>query len=221
MRRVCICILASIILTGCSFLEDPEHMQAPALLGWIYRDCINQSSAEKIRDSFTAKVRNKTIVVDGFESIGVLEDAVIKRLADKPLPIHQTSNTTMWMEEVSHPAYYYKEYMDKYGNVSGGWGRDAVIIESDKDNAQKLFIALCDSYFAEYQRIGQDEIAVLNWIFDRDAQGDKYTGYLIEYEIGEGYYVLLSLIEYDESNRYKAEILYKGHSLQELRSLYE
>ena len=48
-----------------------------------------------------------------------------------------------------------------------------------------------------------------------------YTGYLIEYEIGEGFYVLLDLIENDNDDRYRWTIVYAGDSLTELHQCYE
>ena len=87
--------------------------------------------------------------------------------------------------------------------------------------AQSLLTELIKEFFSYFERVAQAQFKVLSWDYDKGAQGDSYTGYLIEYEVGEGYYVRLSLIEYDKTNRYKADIIYKGSSLQELTNCYE
>ena len=65
------------------------------------------------------------------------------------------------------------------------------------------------------------KVHMLNWQLNEDAVADTYTGYLVEYEIGSGFYVLLDLIEYDKEERYTCEIVYSGDSLTELHQCYE
>ena len=85
-----------------------------------------------------------------------------------------------------------------------------------KDNLLGLAVA-----FFQYQDdYAEEEISILDWNYDVNATGLAYTGYLVEYEIGEGYYVLLSLKEFDDG-RYTYEIIYKGNSLDEMLWHYE
>ena len=214
-KRIIATTLMAVLLTvGCSNNATPKHLEDPELLGWIFRDCCSYSLCEQIYDRFVEKIQTKQISVPGFESIGTLENALLEVLDYRASSVNGYNDRT---------ALSFDEFMKSYkGSVSDYWDKKiSAIIETNPQKAQKLYNALCAAYFAEYERIAKEKIVVLNCCLDVNAQGSKYTGYLIEYEIGEGYYVLLSLIEYDESNRYKADIVYKGNSLQDLQKCYE
>lgn len=62
------------------------------------------------------------------------------------------------------------------------------------------------------------DVKVIDWIFNADLIGDTYTGYLVTYEIGTGYYALVNLIEFDNTSRYEIELVYRGRSLSDLNS---
>ena len=78
-----------------------------------------------------------------------------------------------------------------------------------------------DSFLAYVEDVADKEVHMLNWQLNEDAVADTYTGYLVEYEIGSGFYILLDLIEYDKEERYTCEIVYSGDSLTELHQCYE
>lgn len=80
---------------------------------------------------------------------------------------------------------------------------------------------MTNQFFAFVENLAQSEVDMLNWKLNNDAIADTYTGYLVEYEIGSGFYVLLDLIEYDNEDRYTWEIVYTGNSLTELHQCYE
>jgi len=60
------------------------------------------------------------------------------------------------------------------------------------------------------------DVKVLDWDYNSDMAGYSYTGYIVTYEIGTGYYALVSLVEFDESSRYEIELVYRGRSLSDL-----
>jgi hypothetical protein len=91
------------------------------------------------------------------------------------------------------------------------------LLESDlieSQNVKRDVLKLCGA--------GSDwstsDVKVLNWSWNTDLIGDTYTGYLVTYEIGSGYYALVSLIEFDETSRYEIELVYRGRSLSDLNS---
>ena len=77
MKKIIICLVAVLLCAGCDSLIEPNHIKDPEILGWVYRDCIDHSLAEKIQGNFIGDVRKHTLIVEGFESIGALEDEVI------------------------------------------------------------------------------------------------------------------------------------------------
>ena len=60
------------------------------------------------------------------------------------------------------------------------------------------------------------DVKVLNWEFNSDLIGDAYTGYFVTYEIGRGYYALVSLVEFDGTSKYDIDLIYRGRSLSDL-----
>ena len=41
------------------------------------------------------------------------------------------------------------------------------------------------------------DVKVLDWDYNSDMVGYSYTGYIVTYEIGKGYYALVNLVEFD------------------------
>ena len=69
-----------------------------------------------------------------------------------------------------------------------------------------------------------EHVIVKDWEYDEDSTTKSCTGYYITYEIGDGFYVLTSLIEEDNSTKFEIEILYSGDSMIDLEqtlSLYK
>lgn len=232
MRKILsfVALFALILLSGCSNLGTPKHLEDPEFEGWILRSCASSSLQESIKDNFLNKVRSHQIKVKGFETIGTFEDAVLdyfglewdrfggfeysfdyKHKQPKLVPIKLEEYLAGFKDEDFETGKWYSDEKN----------RARSLCKTNPTKASTLLKALRESYFREYDLIAKKDFSVLNWTLDESSQGDKYTGYLIEYEIGEGYYVLVSLIEYDKSNRYTAKILYSGNSLQEMQSYYE
>ena len=90
------------------------------------------------------------------------------------------------------------------------------MLESDLIESQEVkrdVLKLCGAIDKGYST---DDVKVLNWDYNSEMIGDAYTGYIVTYEIGTGYYALVSLIEFDETSRYEIELVYKGRSLSDL-----
>ena len=92
--------------------------------------------------------------------------------------------------------------------------------QQDPEKAKSIIGNLVDSFVEYVTDVAMEEVRVLSWDFNNAAMADNYTGYFVEYEIGTGYYVLLSLTEFD-NGRYEIEILYQGESIRELQDCYE
>ena len=90
------------------------------------------------------------------------------------------------------------------------------LMESDLIESQQVkrdVLKLCGATDKGYST---SDVKVLNWDFNSDLIGDAYTGYIVTYEIGTGYYALVSLVEFDETSRYDIKLIYKGRSLTDL-----
>ena len=93
--------------------------------------------------------------------------------------------------------------------VMTGCGSD--LIESPQ--VKRDVLKLCGASNKGYST---SDVKVLNWDFNSELIGDSYAGYIVTYEIGSGYYALVSLIEFYESSRYEIELIYRGRSLSDL-----
>jgi hypothetical protein len=90
------------------------------------------------------------------------------------------------------------------------------LMESDLIESQQVkrdVLKLCGATDKGYST---SDVKVLNWDFNSDLIGDAYTGYIVTYEIGTGYYALVSLVEFDGTSRYDIDLIYRGRSLSDL-----
>ena len=89
-------------------------------------------------------------------------------------------------------------------------------IESDLIESQQVkrdVLKLCEAIDKGYST---SDVKVLNWDFNSEMIGDAYTGYIVTYEIGRGYYALVSLVEFDGTSKYDIDLIYRGRSLSDL-----
>lgn len=89
-------------------------------------------------------------------------------------------------------------------------------IESDLIESQQVkrdVLKLCGAIDKGYST---SDVKVLNWDFNSEMIGDAYTGYIVTYEIGRGYYALVSLVEFDGTSKYDIDLIYRGRSLSDL-----
>lgn len=98
-----------------------------------------------------------------------------------------------------------------------------VRLYDDVEKAIEVFRGLAMAYIDYIDKFVEENVKVLNWDYNRRAVADTYTGYLVEYEVTSGYYVLLSLIEDDEEENPTSrwEVIYQGDSLFDMQSCYE
>lgn len=94
--------------------------------------------------------------------------------------------------------------------VMTGCGSDLLESSQVKRDVLKLCGAGSDSGYST------DDVKLLDWDYNSDMIGDSYTGYIVTYEIGTGYYALVSLVEFDETSRYEIKLVYRGRSLSDL-----
>ena len=84
--------------------------------------------------------------------------------------------------------------------------------EAEKITREHLF-----NFQKFFMNIADNEVKILDWDLDPNSQTNAYKGYLVTYEIGSGYYVLLHLlIDSDDGGGYNIQIIYRGESLSEL-----
>ena len=97
-------------------------------------------------------------------------------------------------------------------------------IQSNPEESATLRLATGNGYINYFINKANDYVTVKDWEYDDDSTTKSCTGYYITYEIGDGFYVLTSLIEEDNSTKFEIEILYSGDSMIDLEqtlSLYK
>jgi len=211
--------LAAILTVSCNSLLEPEHANSTYLKGWIFRNCIDNDYRKSCVEDFGASD------YDFSNPPKTLSEACLA-----------------FLEECTDDRYWVSNYETCTNNIVD---KAREIIDSDQDffdilygkkihseNIIKIFrqdpeatttmlTNMTNQFFAFVENLAQSEVDMLNWLLNSKAIADTYTGYLVEYEIGRGFYVLLDLIEYDNEDRYTWEIIYTGNSLTELHQCYE
>lgn len=226
-------------MVSCSI--SPQFSEDPELISWIYRNSIGADAYAYHAKDFTDKVMNGIIAVDGieggnidFENTGIyhgnpesFSEACMHFLLER---IETTGGDWAdWEEKYILP--YIKDDSKLRETVMNRneWelirGEDNLdiktlsILQRDPLKANMLINRLIDGYIEYLKDYAQGMVKVINWDYETNSQGDSYTGYLVTYEMGTGYYVLVHLIEFEE--RWNAEIKYQGDSLSELSECYE
>ena len=243
----------SIVFSGCSKLSEPNNIDNPEILSWVWTHLgvfthlgyDNSGRVSKmyknLKSEFIEKVREREIKAAGFERIGALGNEVLTYC------LEDEGNYESW-KEFYHVPGSESEIESKIDNlcrlIEGGYNYTEIDVDSNgpkyknknknplkeggyeylynnKEQTAELLKNLLWSFYRESGELVQERFKVLNWELDADNQGNGYTGYDIEYEVGDGWYVLLLLIEYDDDSKYEVNIIYSGTSLAEMNTYYQ
>ena len=232
-------------MVSCSL--SPQFSEDPELISWIYRNSIGADAYADHAEDFAYKVMNGIIAVDGIEcgnidleNVGVFKgnpETFSEACMNLFLPFIKVAGGAFseWSEEYLLP--YLRDDSKLRERVMGTseWGcikgnvnvfnehlannKTIKILQQDPLKANMLVNRLIDSYIGYLNGHAQDMVKVINWDYETNSQGDSYTGFLVTYELGTGYYVLVHLIEFED--RWNAEIKYQGDSISELTECYE
>ncbi len=222
----------SIVFSGCSKLSEPSNIDNPEILSWVWTQLKRLSSEaydykmygkvstmyENLEGEFIEKVREREIKVAGFERIGALENELLTYCLEDTRKdwrsfYHVPGSESKIESEIDNEVKYWSIYRLKEGGYD--------YLYNNKEQAVELLKSLLWSFYRESGELVQERFKVLNWELDADNQGKGYTGYDIEYEVGDGWYVLLLLIEYDDDSKYEVNIIYSGTSLAEMNTYYQ
>lgn len=211
--------LAAILTVSCNSLLEPEHANSTYLKGWIFRNCIDNDYRKSCVEDFGASD------YDFSNPPKTLSEACLAFLAECTDDRYWVSNyetcTTNIVDKARELIDSDQGFFDILFGEKIHSENIIKIFRQDPEATTTMLTNMTNQFFAFVENLAQSEVDMLNWLLNSDAIADTYTGYLVEYEIGRGFYVLLDLIEYDNEDRYTWEILYTGNSLTELHQCYE
>ena len=224
MRVVKFLLIITTLCCSCNNINHyPQNAENPKVEGWVFRNCVDDTYKSSIMAGFIKKVYNNDIRIDGLAGENIQHIIETFRCIS-PDPSMKLED---FQEEMAHRIdeiiEHWKEGETYFRWYKKSWYPDEKhvrIIANYPDLVKKKINLLCAPYYAEYDRIAQQEFSVINWVDDGGMQGDTYSGYLIEYEVGNWYFVLLRLIEFDDG-RIWYRIIYKGTSLEDLKESYQ
>lgn len=216
MKRTFIIILTALVAAlsavSCNSLE-PEYADSRYLKGWIFRNCIDRDCRVSLVEDFTEY--DFSVPPQNLEAAC---DCVLRQLASLG------SFVTWNIMDLDNPDAFCGTSDDfRKGLLNMIFFPESAqeILRQNPDATNAMLTEKADSFLAYVEDVADKEVHMLNWQLNEDAVADTYTGYLVEYEIGSGFYVLLDLTEYDKEERYTCEIVYSGDSLTELHQCYE
>ena len=210
--------LTAILTVSCNSLLEPEHADSTYLKGWIFRNCINDDYRKSCVKDFSAGD------YDFSSTPKTLSEACLAFLEECTDDRYWVSNYETCTNNILDKARDIIEREQGFFDLLlGEWCSENIIkiFQQDPEAPSTMLSDMTNQFFAFVENLAQSEVDMLNWKLNNDAIPDTYTGYLVEYEIGSGFYVLLDLIEYDNEDRYTWEIVYTGNSLTELHQCYE
>lgn len=210
--------LTAILTVSCNSLLEPEHANSTYLKGWIFRNCIDNDYRKSCVEDFGASD------YDFSNPPKTLPEACLAFLEECTDDRYWVSNYETCTNNILDKARDIIEREQGFFDLLlGEWCSENIIkiFQQDPEATSTMLSDMTNQFFAFVENLAQSEVDMLNWKLNNDAIADTYTGYLVEYEIGSGFYVLLDLIEYDNEDRYTWEIIYTGNSLTELHQCYE
>ncbi len=210
--------LTAILTVSCNSLLEPEHANSTYLKGWIFRNCIDNDYRKSCVEDFGASD------YDFSNPPKTLPEACLAFLEECTDDRYWVSNYETCTNNILDKARDIIEREQGFFDLLlGEWCSENIIkiFQQDPEATSTMLSDMTNQFFAFVENLAQSEVDMLNWKLNNDAIADTYTGYLVEYEIGSGFYVLLDLIEYDNEDRYTWEIVYTGNSLTELHQCYE
>lgn len=217
MKRTFIIILTALVAAlsavSCNSLE-PEYADSRYLKGWIFRNCIDQNYRVSLVEDFTEY--DFSVPPQNLEAAC---DCVLRQFA---LLGSLGSWNIMDFDDSDAFCGTSDDFRKGLLNMIFFTESAQEILRQNPDaTTNAMLTEKADSFLAYVEDVADKEVHMLNWQLNEDAVADTYTGYLVEYEIGSGFYVLLDLTEYDKEERYTCEIVYSGDSLTELHQCYE
>ena len=141
------------------------------------------------------------------------------RLGDNITRLNEIANDAMRHIEKHYETGEYD--LDAYLEIYNSAILD--IYMSEPQNQKEWHVVVNEWVDYIYEQ-ADEHVIVKDWEYDEDSTTKSETGYYITYEIGDGFYVLTSLIEEDNSTKFEIEILYSGDSMIDLEqtlSLYK
>lgn len=233
-RSVLLCIIGYLFVS-CTTIE-PRTADSSYLKGWIFRNCIDYSYKESLKEEFIGDVIMGNIPIPDFEDYSGMDAESPRSLSEAclmffddaisgfsfPLGNRQKAKRDLF-DSYDWKIITLEKQADRwyYSGNDEKRRRDELLQQSSPLIRRQILSDLIDEFFTYIEDVAEQEVSMLNWEFNEDAMADKYTGYLVEYEIGTGYYVLLNLTEFDDADRSSWEIIYRGNSLTELQDCYE
>lgn len=222
MKRAFIVVWAALAAllstTSCTSLFGPKHADSPYLKGWIFRTCIDNDYRKSCVEDFGTAYYNFATPPK------TLNDACIAFLAECTDDNYWEDKYEACKTAILNDA---RDLIDRDQNILdflfSTYHDDEIVklFRQDPDMTVSTLSTMVDRFFTYIENMAQEQVRIINWEYNKDELADTYTGYLIEYEIGEGFYVLLDLIENDDDDRYRWTIVYAGDSLTELHQYYD
>lgn len=223
-----IILIASIFqLTSCSL--KPKYTEDDDVKTFILWNCVNRNYIEELYYMWIAEVEEGKIEVSGYEKSEEENDA-LNLFGECCRNFVETISLISFCQHFEGAALHYdfdfdkdKDYffetfwchMDYWGTY---YGYSVNQMKADKNKTDQIVTSLYESFHEYFKKHASAQVKMLSWEPDLMNTGDLFSGYSVTYEIGEGFYALVSLIEYDKENRYEIRLEKKGDSLIELNN---
>ena len=189
--------------TDSSKQAGPECAKEPDLISWIFQKSIDNDYWESIISEYTQSsyVARYTPEISDDKFSKICLDAFEESIE--------------YCKKVSDKAELMEYFDDLWANeINYSWRK----IRSNRQEAESIIRSLYEGFYYYFRDIAKQEVQMLEWRPEKNSQSEAFKGYLVTYEIGSGYYVLIHLIE--RSDSWNASIKYRGTSLSTLTTYY-
>lgn len=218
-------VIATLLFSSCGSLE-PKYTEEPFLKSYVFKNSIDYEWQKSLREEFIGEIYLGNIKIEGLDIVPSEEEQP-RSLGEAVLIIFELEFGLYNIEETEKELK--KQLTERFENILDNdvyfrwdpatYKNSEKLCEQSPKQALILFNRVVDRFLQYIEEVACEEVKTISWDYDLINDGDTYDGYEVIYEVGNGFYALVSLIEFEDGH-YEAKILNKANALSEIQNYF-
>ena len=224
MKKIFFFLVAVISFVACAD-SGPTAAEELHLKSFVFRSSIDYEWCKSLKDEFIGEIYLGNIQIEGLDIPHTEEDQP-RSFGEAVLILFEDYHSTLDLDgrekDLKERWLQRLQWDLEYGRL---WSESKIaksikVCQKDSKQATMLYNRLISSFLQYVQGEADKQVKIISWEYDFMNTGDSYTAYEVVYQVGTGFYVLVSLVEFDDNDRYEYKILNKANSLTEINDYF-
>ena len=220
MKKLFMILVSAITFVACGSY-GPTAAEEPHLKSFIFRNSIDYDWKKSLKDDFIGDIYLGNIAVEGLD-IPLVDEDQPHSFAEAVLIIFEGKvdisgeGEKKFKEDLMQSLDYTLEATWVPSWVEESYKKSLKLCRKNPQQAKVLYGRLLTAFLRYLQDEADKQVKMISWEYDPVNTGDSYTAYDVVYQLGTGFYILVNLVEFDDSERYEYKIINKANSLTEI-----